>query len=71
MNALNAKSTAMRRAVAIAGLSGTAVLAAAVPAFAHVSVQPNSAAKGSYSTVAFKVPNEEDKASTIKVEVNL
>ncbi|MDX3076435.1 YcnI family protein [Streptomyces sp. MI02-7b] len=62
---------AMRRAVALAGLSGAAVLAAAVPAFAHVSVQPGTAAKGSYSTVAFKVPNEEDKASTIKVEVNL
>ncbi|MFF3563915.1 YcnI family protein [Streptomyces sp. NPDC002574] len=61
----------MRRAVALAGLSGAAVLAAAVPAFAHVSVQPGTATKGSYSTVAFKVPNEEDKASTIKVEVNL
>ncbi|MEU6341202.1 YcnI family protein [Streptomyces sp. NPDC046977] len=71
MNALNSKSTAVRRAVAVAGLSGAAVLAAAVPAFAHVSVQPNSAVKGGYSTVSFKVPNEEDKASTIKVEVNL
>ncbi|MFD3453975.1 YcnI family protein [Streptomyces sp. NPDC058691] len=68
---MNPMSTAMRRAVAIAGLSGAAVLAAAVPAFAHVSVQPGTAAKGGYSTVAFKVPNEEDKASTIKVEVNL
>ncbi|MEE4541125.1 YcnI family protein [Streptomyces sp. V4-01] len=47
------------------------MLLAAVPAFAHVTVQPGSAAKGSYSTVSFKVPNEEDSASTIKVEVNL
>jgi uncharacterized protein YcnI len=26
---------------------------------------------GSYSTVSFKVPNEEDSASTVKIEVNL
>ncbi|MFE2426391.1 YcnI family protein [Streptomyces sp. NPDC059373] len=60
-----------RRAVVVAGAAGTAVLLAAVPAFAHVSVQPGTAAKGSYSTVSFKVPNEDDSASTTKVEVNL
>lgn len=59
------------RAATVAALAGSVVLLAAVPAFAHVTVQPNTAAKGSYSTVAFKVPNEEDGASTIKVEVNL
>ncbi|MEU0179726.1 YcnI family protein [Streptomyces sp. NPDC006207] len=64
-------NTVMRRATALAAVTGAAVLATAVPAFAHVSVQPGNAAKGGYSTVAFKVPNEDDKASTIKVEVNL
>jgi uncharacterized protein len=64
-------NTVMRRATALAALTGAALLATAVPAFAHVSVQPGTAAKGGYSTVAFKVPNEDDKASTIKVEVNL
>jgi uncharacterized protein YcnI len=59
------------RAATIAALAGATVLLAAVPAFAHVTVTPNEAAKGSYSTVAFKVPNEEDSASTTKVEVNL
>lgn len=59
------------RAATVAALAGGAVLLAAVPAFAHVTVQPNSAPKGSYSTVAFKVPNEEDSASTVKLEVNL
>jgi uncharacterized protein len=64
-------SSRMRRAIAVAGAAGAAVLLAAVPAFAHVSVQPGSAVKGSYGTVSFKVPNEENSASTIKVEVYL
>lgn len=59
------------RAAAVAAFAGATVLLAAVPAFAHVTVQPASAAKGSYSTVAFKVPNEQDSASTIRIEVNL
>ncbi|BBA98630.1 hypothetical protein RVR_4888 [Actinacidiphila reveromycinica] len=59
------------RAATVAALAGSAVLLAAVPAFAHVTVQPGSAAKGSYSTVSFKVPCEEDNASTVKLEVNL
>jgi uncharacterized protein YcnI len=56
---------------AAAVLAGATVVLAAVPAFAHVTVQPNTAAKGGYSTVDFKVPNERDAASTIKLEVNL
>ncbi|MGA5560030.1 YcnI family protein [Streptomyces platensis] len=50
---------------------GSVVLLAA-PAFAHVSVQPAGAApKGGYATVNFKVPNERDDASTVKLEVTL
>ncbi|MFG1805313.1 YcnI family protein [Streptomyces sp. NPDC049040] len=59
------------RAAAVAALAGATVLLAAVPAFAHVTVQPNTAAKGGYTTVAFKVPNEQDSASTVKIEVNV
>jgi uncharacterized protein len=59
------------RAATVAAFAGATVLLAAVPAFAHVTVQPGTAAKGGYSTVAFKVPNEQDSASTIKIEVNL
>ncbi|MFE5669958.1 YcnI family protein [Streptomyces niveus] len=41
------------------------------PALAHVGVQPvGEAAKGGYATVNFKVPNERDDASTVKLEVN-
>jgi periplasmic copper chaperone A len=58
------------RIVATGALAGTAVLALSVPAFAHVSVQPEgTAAKGGYAVVDFKVPNERDNASTTKLEV--
>ena len=59
------------RAAAVAVLTGSTVLLAAVPAFAHVTVQPGTAPKGGYSTVNFKVPNEEDHASTTEVQVFL
>ncbi|MGP3980666.1 YcnI family copper-binding membrane protein [Streptomyces sp. KR80] len=59
-----------RLPLAAAVAAGT-VLLAAVPAFAHVTVQPGEAEKGGYSTIAFKVPNERDTASTVKLEVNL
>ncbi|WP_405583981.1 YcnI family protein [Streptomyces sp. NBC_01190] len=59
------------RAATVAVLAGSAVALAAAPAFAHVTVTPNTAPKGGYSTVSFKVPNEEDSAATVKLEVNL
>ncbi|MBY8865658.1 MULTISPECIES: YcnI family copper-binding membrane protein [Streptomyces] len=59
------------RLVTVGALAGTAVLAVSVPAFAHVTVQPEgAAAKGGYAVVDFKVPNERDNASTTKLEVN-
>ncbi|MFE5037695.1 YcnI family protein [Streptomyces sp. NPDC056683] len=59
------------RVIAVAAVTGTAVLAVSSPAFAHVSVQPEgTAAKGGYAVIDFKVPNERDSASTTKVEVN-
>ncbi|CAM5352713.1 Membrane protein OS=Streptomyces microflavus OX=1919 GN=Smic_40250 PE=4 SV=1 [Streptomyces microflavus] len=58
--------------IAIAtGVAASTVLLLAGPAAAHVSVQPQGeAAKGGYATLNFKVPNERDQASTVKVEVN-
>jgi uncharacterized protein len=52
-------------------LAGAVTLLAAGPALAHVTVQPNTAAPGSYTTVVFKVPNEEQSADTTKVQVFL
>ncbi|MFC9222984.1 YcnI family protein [Streptomyces hygroscopicus] len=67
---MNAKR--LRRLPVVGCLTaGGLVLLAAGPAFAHVSVQPGEAEKGGYSTINFKVPNERDDASTVKLEVTL
>ncbi|BFV58175.1 YcnI family protein [Kitasatospora sp. CMC57] len=60
-----------RRLAAAATVAAASVLALAGPAFAHVTVQPGSTPQGGYSAVAFRVPNESDTASTVKLEVNL
>ncbi|GGX92780.1 YcnI family copper-binding membrane protein [Streptomyces hiroshimensis] len=67
---MNAK-TARRRLPVIGAFAAGSVLLLAGPAAAHVSVQPGTAEKGGYSTIAFKVPNEKDNASTVKLEVTL
>ncbi|PSJ29496.1 hypothetical protein B7P34_06385 [Streptosporangium nondiastaticum] len=64
-------SARLRRLPVIGAVAAGAVLLLAVPASAHVSVQPGTAEKGGYSTIAFKVPNEKDNASTVKLEVTL
>ncbi|GAA2750648.1 YcnI family protein [Kitasatospora cinereorecta] len=65
------RSITSRRLTAAALLAGSVVLATAVPAFAHVTVQPGTAAQGDYTAVSFRVPDESDTASTTKLEVNL
>ncbi len=59
----------MLRKLALTGIVAAAVVGWAAPAFAHVSVSPDEAAAGSFTTLAFKVPNESDSATTTKVEV--
>jgi uncharacterized protein YcnI len=44
------------------------VLAAGAAA-AHVTVNPNEETQGGYAKLAFRVPNESDTASTVKVQV--
>jgi periplasmic copper chaperone A len=63
----------MRRRFALTTLIATAVVVGALvaPAFAHVSVTPEQAAKGSTATLTFRVPNEKDGATTTKVEIFL
>ncbi|MEU8993468.1 YcnI family protein [Streptomyces caniferus] len=61
-----------RRLPLVGAAAAGSVLLLAGPAFAHVSVQPaGTAAKGGFATVNFKVPNEKDDASTVKLEVTL
>jgi periplasmic copper chaperone A len=40
-------------------------------ASAHVTVNPRDATQGGYAKLAFRVPNEKDDASTVKLEVTL
>ncbi|MFJ5530704.1 YcnI family protein [Streptomyces sp. NPDC093261] len=62
----------LRRAGTVAALTAGGVLAAAGAAFAHVTVHPESYAKGATDGVlTFRVPNEEDTAATTKVQVFL
>lgn len=58
------KRIAVSRVVAVTllGLAGSALLAE--PAWAHVTVSPNTGTAGGYVTEAFKVPNERDDATT-------
>ncbi|MFF0725136.1 YcnI family protein [Streptomyces sp. NPDC004134] len=61
----------MRRMSVSTAVAAGAVLFLAGPAAAHVSIDPGEAEQGGYATVNFKVPNERDDASTIKLEVTL
>lgn len=60
-----------RRLAVVGGSAAALTLLLAVPAAAHVTVNPGTATQGGYATVTFRVPNEQDQASTTKLEVNL
>ncbi|MFJ2816883.1 YcnI family protein [Streptomyces sp. NPDC087294] len=61
-----------RRVGTVVALAAAGVLAASGVAFAHVTVHPESYPKGATDGVlTFRVPNEEDTASTTKVQVFL
>lgn len=65
-------STTLRRAGTVAALAAAGVLTAAGAASAHVTVHPESYAKGATDgLLSFRVPNEEDTASTTKVQIFL
>ncbi len=60
----------LRRAITVTALCAGLFVALAVPAVAHVHVDPSSAAAGGPATLTFRVPNERDVATT-KVAVKL
>ncbi|WP_329331618.1 YcnI family protein [Streptomyces sp. NBC_00663] len=65
-------STTPRRVGAVITLAAVGLLATAGIASAHVTVHPESYAKGAADGVlTFRVPNEEDTASTTEVQVFL
>ncbi|MFC6087107.1 YcnI family copper-binding membrane protein [Sphaerisporangium aureirubrum] len=67
---MSLRSTA-RRAAAVAAGTLALTVGLALPALAHVTINPGSVEKGSFSKVAFRVPNERDDASTTKLVVDL
>ncbi|ANP50661.1 uncharacterized protein YcnI [Streptomyces griseochromogenes] len=69
---MSATRIALRRAGTLTALTAAGLLAAAGVASAHVTVHPESYAKGATDgLLTFRVPNEEDSASTTKVQVFL
>ncbi|MFD4510188.1 YcnI family protein [Streptomyces sp. NPDC058457] len=72
MPAVSATRHTLRRAATVTAVTAASVLVAAGVASAHVTVHPESYAKGATDGVlTFRVPNEEDTASTAKVQVYL
>jgi len=61
----------MKRVALVLGVVLAGVFLVAAPASAHVTVNPQEAEKGGIARLAFRVPNESDTASTVKVEVVL
>jgi uncharacterized protein len=59
------------RFVVLAALVAGVVAVAALPAGAHVSITPSSAPKGGFQVLSFNVPNEEQDANTVKLEVTV
>ncbi|MEU4831316.1 YcnI family protein [Streptosporangium sp. NPDC023615] len=60
--------TCRRLAAVTAGVTAL-TLGLALPALAHVTINPSSAQQGGFTKVAFRVPNERDDASTTRLEV--
>ncbi|SDJ75594.1 YcnI family protein [Nonomuraea jiangxiensis] len=60
----------IRRAATVLAAATAITAGLALPALAHVTIQPGSAEQGGFTKVAFRVPNERDDASTVKLEVS-
>jgi len=52
-------------------VAGGLLVAFALPAWAHISVNPSEASKGGFEKLTFRVPNETDNANTIKLDVQI
>jgi uncharacterized protein YcnI len=61
---------AYRRAATLAALT-VAGLAVAASASAHVTVNPTTLPQGSTAELTFKVPNEESKADTVELQLQI
>ncbi|WP_424533792.1 YcnI family protein [Sphaerisporangium viridialbum] len=64
-------SSAGRRLAAVTAGALALTVGLALPALAHVTINPGTAEKGGFTKVAFRVPNERDKDSTTKLVIDL
>jgi uncharacterized protein YcnI len=67
----SAPSARVRRAAAIGALIVAAVVGTAISASAHVGVHPDVTNAGEGAQLTFRVPDESDTASTIKLVITL
>ena len=67
----DAGSRRLKRVTTVLTAAAAALLIGAGPALAHVTVNPGTAAPGSYSKLTFRVPNESDSATTMKLEIQI
>jgi len=61
----------LTRLAVVAATAATVVLGSAGLASAHVTVSTPDASAGGYGKVTFRVPNESDTASTVKIRIQL
>mgnify|MGYP000376667160 CR=1 FL=1 len=61
----------VRRALTLAGITGTLLAAFALPASAHVAVTPARAAPGQLLLYTIQVPNELPDQDTVELDVTL
>ena len=64
------RATPIRRAAAVGALTLVG-LAVAASASAHVTVSPTSLPQGATAELTFKVPNEESKADTVELQLQI
>lgn len=65
------RARTLRRTAIVGAASAAAVLLFAGPALAHVTISPDSAPAGGTAELTFRVPNEEAKAYTVKIDVQI
>lgn len=61
----------LRRSALAAALGAAGLALLPATAGAHVTLHTDSTASGSFSALTFRVPNESDAASTVKLEIQL
>jgi uncharacterized protein YcnI len=65
------RARALTRTAVVGVTAAAGVLLLAVPAFAHITITPDSVPGGSAAVLTFHVPNEESKADTTRVDVQI